>query len=346
MLGRQLPTGSQAISFHNTLFRVSELCWVKVEHLTVPEQVLRALALLSAVAWVYVVGEAKQNYFNLECLLAVFPLVLAWTTSGSLRLGCSGDFEESYEQRRGIRRGLFTGWIEKLKSRDSQWVHLKGPNYNLLLNMHRLAWIRPCFQWKLFPLIMTAVFWMYHVLLGRNFDTEGLPFFDDFAILTFESGVGPVAAFTKFLIVLAVVAFGLSIKRSVELCGTGGVQDTFQLSAAHQAELLDLFAEQPANQPIIRTASSPVVGTAGTEGEPKIEPKAKKKAKAVPPTEHDKLVTKPADKPAPMPAAPSGSVPQPAPTESPAPTEPLAPTSPPSIEPESSGETSATKLPE
>ncbi len=242
MLGRQLPSGSQAISFHNTLFRVSELCWVKVVRLSVAEKVVKGLAFLLAVVWVFAMEQAKTTYYNLEFLLAIFPLALGWSTAGSLKLGCTGDFEETYEQRQGMRRGLFTGWIETLKAKEPNWVHLQSPTYDFLLNPNRLAWIRPVYQWKFYPLVVAGVFFGYHYLLNLNLNIGSLPVVDDFQVLSFEGGVGNLKILSLLLVALSLVAFGLSVKRSVELCGTGGVQDIFPLSAKDQVRLLDLFA--------------------------------------------------------------------------------------------------------
>jgi hypothetical protein len=245
MLGRTLPSGSDAISFHNTLFRVSELCWIKAVRLSPAELAVRVASLLLAIAWVFVIKSAKGTYYNIEFLLGLFPLVLAWSTSGSLRIGCSGDFEESYEERRGVRGDLFRGWIETLRAKEPDWVHLRGAAYDVLLNPERIAWIRPCYQWQLFPLIVIAAFAGYLTMLGVTLPAE-MPVIDDFQILIFEGGTGNVRLFSYLIIAVAAVAFGLSIKRSMEICGTGGVQDTFPMSAVDQSRLVDLIVGQTA----------------------------------------------------------------------------------------------------
>ena len=83
MLGPSLPQGSEAISYRNTLFRISELCWIKAVRLSVPEIVVRVLALLAGVAWFFAMESAKQTYVNVEFLLAGFPIALAWSTAGT-----------------------------------------------------------------------------------------------------------------------------------------------------------------------------------------------------------------------------------------------------------------------
>lgn len=242
MLGTNLPKGSQAISFHNTLFRISELCWIKAVRLTVPEQAVRALALVLAVSWVFAMKSAKESFLNIEFLLAVFPLILAWTTAGSLKIGCTGDFEESYEGRSGMQASLFTGWIDGIRRREPDWLHLKAPHYDLLLNPHRVAWVRPCFQWKVFPLFVALIFGAYLYVVGLGFDFETYPVLDELNILIFNGGVGMVRILGYLVILTSLVAFGLSIKRSLEICGTGGVQDVFPLSAQDQASVLGILA--------------------------------------------------------------------------------------------------------
>ncbi len=240
MLGRTFPSGSDAISFHNTLFRVSELCWIKAVRLSIPELVVRITAALSAVAWVFVMKGAKQDFYNLECLLGLFPLVLAWNIAGSLKIGCSGDFEESYEERRGARSNLFRGWIDTLKTKEPDWVHLQGSTYDLLLNPHRIAWIRPCYQWQIFPLIVAAIFTGYYYIVSLDLQIGSLPVIDDFQVLSFRGSTGTLNLLIFVIITLALVAFGLSVKRSVEICGTGGVQDTFPMTLADQNLLVDM----------------------------------------------------------------------------------------------------------
>lgn len=246
MLGRTLPSGSDAISFHNTLFRVSELCWIKAVRLSVPELVVRIGALVLAVAWVLVMKSAKGTPYNVEFLLALFPLVLAWSTSGSLRIGCSGDFEESYEERRGTRGDLFRGWIDTLRGKEPNWMHLQGPSYDILLNPDRIAWIRPCWQWQLYPLVVVAAFAGYLYLLGLNLAIGSYPVIDDYQILIFEGSTGTVRLLSYLNIALGAVAFVLSFKRSVEICGTGGVQDTFPMTADDLNRLVDFVVGRTA----------------------------------------------------------------------------------------------------
>jgi hypothetical protein len=243
MLGSSLPQGSEAISYRNTLFRISELCWIKAVRLSIPEIVVRVLALLVGIGWFFSMESAKQTYVNIEFLLAGFPLVLAWTTAGSLKIGCTGDFEETYEGRSGLQSSLFRSWIEGVRKREPDWLHLKSKNYDLLLNPHRVAWVRPCWQWKFYPLFVIAVFVGYlTVIRAQVIDFEKLPILDQFVILVFPGGEGTIINLSYFIILIALAAFAVSIKRSVEICGTGGVQDVFQLSADDQKAVLGILA--------------------------------------------------------------------------------------------------------
>jgi len=242
MLGRNLPQGSEAITYNNTLFRVSELCWIKALRLSIPEWIVRILALLLGIAWIYFMNKAKGTPWNVEFLLAGFPLILAWSTSGSLKIGCSGDFEEAYEGRRGLLPSVFRGWIDTLRKKEPGWLHLKSSNYDLLLNPHRVAWVRPCFQWKFYPLVVAVMFYLYVKVLEQGYNFESYPGLDDFQVLIFAHGSGTIVNLSWVIIVTSLVAFALSIKRSVEICGTGGVQDVFPLTAEDQKSVLGILA--------------------------------------------------------------------------------------------------------
>lgn len=268
MLGRRLPKGPEAISFHNTLFRISELCWIKAVRLSIPEIVVRIAALILGVMWIFSMASAKGGYANVEFLLALFPLALAWHIAGSLKIGCSGDFEESYESRRGLQGSIFKNWIDVVASREKDWLHLSGGRYDLLINPHRIAWVRPCFQWRAFPLVVSAVFIGYLYLIGLGLDFETYPVLGDFMFLSFDTSTTGVKRLAYLIILIGVVSFLLSIKRSVEICGTGGVQDVFPLSADDQEMVLGIVA----GAPLAKNAPKPKV-------EPKAVPKPKVEAK-------------------------------------------------------------------
>lgn len=242
MLGRSLPQGSEAISFHNTLFRVSELCWVKAVRLSIPEWVIRIAALLLGIAWIFAMKNAKSTYMNIEFLMAGFPLILAWTTSGSLKIGCSGDFEEAYDSRKGLMSSVFRGWIDTLTKQQQDWLHLKSSDYDLLLNPNRVAWIRPCVQWKFYPLVVIGAMSLYLYVVGLGFNFETYPVFDDLQILIFNDGLSTIRYLSYAIIGVAAAAFLFSIKRSVEVCGTGGVQDVFALTSADLDAVLNILA--------------------------------------------------------------------------------------------------------
>lgn len=258
MLPRSLPQGSEAISFQNTLFRVSELCWVKAVRLSVPELVVRLTCLGVAVAWVFAMKSAKGDFVNVEFLLAALPLAMAWPFWGSHKIGCTGDFEEAYDSRGGLNSRLFRSWIDTLRKREPDWLHLKGSNYDLLFNPNRIAWIRPCVQWSIYPLFVIACFVGYLFLIGQKFNVEGMPVFDDLQILLFPGGTSGIRTMSYLVIGLAVVSFALSIKRSVEVCGTGGVQDVFPVSAADQNSLLNLLAGSEVQSKPVRTVEARV----------------------------------------------------------------------------------------
>lgn len=273
MLGKTLPSGSDAISFHNTLFRVSELCWIKAVRLSPLELGIKIASLAIAIIWIFAMKSAKGTFYNVEFLLAIFPLVLAWTTAGSLRLGCSGDFEESYDQRRGNSGELFRGWIQTLRSKEPGWLHLQSSTYEALLNPSRIAWIRPCYQWQFYPLVVVGVFVGYLYLLGLNLDLGSTPVIEDFQILIFEGSAGTVRFLSYLTIILALLALGVSVKRSVEICGTGGVQDTFPVTPEDQQRLLSAMVGNTVSSSVTSRAPNPRAQTMEIKVAPAEAPK-------------------------------------------------------------------------
>lgn len=250
MLASDLPSGTDVISFRNTLFRVSELCWIKSMRLTLVEIGLRVLSIILAVAWLFAMASSKGTFQNVEFLLGLLPIVLAWHTSGSLRIGCTGDFEDSYDSRQGANGALFRSWIKTLRSKEPDWIYLEGKNYEYLLNPHRISWIRPCYEWKLFPLLVAGTFYGYLSVLNLGLNLRGYPVIDDFQILIFENSVGTLRLLCYLVVVLALACFAFSIKRSVEICGTGGVQDSFSMSLDDQDRLIGLISGKAGAAPI------------------------------------------------------------------------------------------------
>lgn len=284
MLGR-LPTGPDAIAYRNTLFRVSELCWIKAVRLSIPEHIIRVAALCLGIAWVMTMKSSKGTYANVEFLLAGFPLVLAWSMSGSLKIGCSGDFEETYEQRHGFRSSVFRSWIDALRSREPGWIHLKGSSYDMLFNPNRMAWIRPCILWQFYPLVVGAVYAGYLWLVRKNFDLSTYPVLSDFQVLSFENGRGSVDTLCYAILGTAIAAFLFSLKRGVEICGTGGVQDTFPMSGADQQQLLKAMAGASGTRPAAPAKAAPVPAKAAPAPTPKAPEKKPAPVKVAPPAE-------------------------------------------------------------
>ena len=104
-------------------------------------------------------------------------------------------------------------------------------------------------------------------------DFEKLPVLDQFVILVFPGGEGTIINLSYFIILISIVAFAVSIKRSVEICGTGGVQDVFQLSADDQSAVLGILAgsEIKRSAPVKPESKKPAPKPAAAVPEPKPE---------------------------------------------------------------------------
>ncbi len=291
-----LKPGPEALNFGNTLFRIQEISWIKAQGTTLPEKIVKVGLILLAGAFVWAMAQAKGSYQNLECLLAAFPLYLAFTIGSDFRLASTGDLEEAYEDRVGRSRKLFEGWIEGLAKKHPHWIHLNGKDYAYLINPEKIAWVKTRVQVKFLPLVVALVFYGYPFVPQVDVDLTTTPILSDFKVLYFEpSNLGPLTLVCYLLIAVSMAAFLASVQRSVELCAPGGVFDTLRVSAEDQVTLLgrisgNLGASRPQATP--KEAASPRTSPAEKPAAPK--PKAS-------PNAHKPTVPVRTTKPAEMP---------------------------------------------
>ena len=302
MIGFGQKSGPEAISFGNTLYRISEISWIKAAGTSIPEKVAKGLLWFGAALFIYTLAQVKGTYLNLESLLALLPLHLGYLIKGDLRLACTGDFEESYEDRVGRSGKLFREWIDGLAKRQTQWLRLNDGDYEYLLNPERLAWARPRINWSIYPVVVAALLYAYMTLLKTGWAPEAYPFLTDLLFLEFPGGERSSLYWQLYLMIIAAVgAFGLSFKRSVEFCAPGGVQDMMWMTAADQALVLDVVSgrRKPGSKSASQAAKTSAKAAASSPP---------KEAKKPQPVEPKPVEAKPTSKP----AEPSGKTPEPA----------------------------------
>lgn len=285
MFGNKLKSGPDALSFGNTLFRISEISWIKAQGLTLPEKIVKGVLLVLGLAFIWAMQVAKGTYFNIEWLLAALPLHLCYLISSDLRLASTGDIEESYEERVGRSRSLFNDWVENLAKRNPDWIHLKNQDYAYLINPGRIAWVRSKVQISFYPVVVAAIFYAYHFVIGLDLDFESTPIVSDLRMLTFEAGqTGLLVTMCYLVVVASLAAFAVSIKRSLELCAPGGVFDTLRVTSEDEAKvLLAISGTQAAAEKMLKTPAPPAKKPApAPKAEPKPEPKAETKPAPAP----------------------------------------------------------------
>lgn len=284
MFGNKLKSGPEALSFGNTLFRISEISWIKAQGLTLPEKIVKGVLLVLGVAFIWAMQVAKGTYFNVEWLLAALPLHLAYLISSDLRLASTGDIEETYEERVGRSRGLFNEWVENLSKRNPDWIHLKGQDYAYLINPDRIAWVRSKVQVSFYPLAVGAIFYAYHFVTGLDLDFETTPIVSDLRMLTFEPGqTGLLVTMCYLVVVASLAAFAVSIKRSLELCAPGGVFDSLRVSAEDEAKvLLAISGTKTAAEKMLKTPALPVKKPVPAEKPAPVETKVEAKPAPTP----------------------------------------------------------------
>lgn len=277
MLGFGVKSGPEAISFGNTLFRIEEISWIKAAGLSLGEKIAKVGLLLLAVAFVVVMADAKGSYLNLECLLALFPLHLGITMGGDLRLASTGDFEESYEDRVGRNRKLFTEWIEALAKQREGWLRLNDGDYEYLINPARIAWASAKPIMPMYPLFIAVVFGAYAWVAQQTWDfADASAFLSDLTVLQFPQGTGTLVMVCGLIVLVSLVAFAVSVKRAVVLCAPGGVQDSLWVTSDDLGRVLETVAGR------VVAPQSPQVTAAKPAAAPRSEPPPPKIPKPAP----------------------------------------------------------------
>lgn len=278
-----MRSGPKAILYQSTLFRTSELVWVKVAPLAPWRELIRWSLVAAGFAFYLIVAEAKGSYWNIEGFLGLLAWHVGYYIQSEVRLASSGDLQESYESRGGGGSAkTFRQWVSALSEGEDE-CKLNSARYQHWFNLDRIAWAGPCWLVQWYPLILIPVFLCYRWLI-----TVELPFhhaiLDEVHFLTFDASTGFVNFLCVLIAFLGFAGWATSISPGVSVRACGGLQDQVAMSGADRDLFLHRLAglgegaaarTQPAVQaePVAQPAP-PVVPAAPAPAQPEPEPQA------------------------------------------------------------------------
>lgn len=236
-----MRSGPKAILYQSTLFRTSELVWVKVAPLAPWRELIRWGLVAAGFAFYLIVASAKGTYYNLEGFLGLLAWHVGYYIQSEVRLASSGDLQESYESRGGggsVR--TFRQWVTALSEGDDE-CKLQTNRYQHWFNLDRIAWAGPCWLVEWYPLILIPVFLVYRYLI-----TLQLPFhnqiLDEIHFLSFEASTGFVNFLCLLIAFLGFAGWATSIHPGVQVRASGGLEDRVALSSGDRDHFLDRLA--------------------------------------------------------------------------------------------------------
>ena len=247
MRGRKgnMRSGPKAIHYQGTLFRVSELVWVKVQPLPIWRLGLKVALMILGVLFYVAVGTAKGSYWNIEGILGFLALHIGYSMRGDVRLATSGDLTESYDGRgaEGDKR-TFGQWVQALgDGPDECKLGLQNGPYQTWFNLQRIAWARHSFTFDFYGLAAIPVYMGYKWLIARNLHLALSPLLRDLNLLQFEGGdISNVSFCCLAIAVVGGLTALTSIQRVVEVRACGGLSDTFSLSSFDRVKFFEKLA--------------------------------------------------------------------------------------------------------
>ncbi|MHB2020933.1 MAG: hypothetical protein ACYCW6_28685 [Candidatus Xenobia bacterium] len=254
--------GPQAIRLGNTLYRTSEISWLKVQRLTMWEMLANGLMILSGIIFILAMNAAKGTFMSLEALLGLLPICLGLSVHGDARLASTGDTQDSYFDR-GL--GMDVNIKELARSvRDSgNMMEFTGDRnaYYYLINPNRVAWVSSWFTINAWPLVMAALFVAYAWMLPHNWHVPSLntSFLKSLHLLDYAPGTLQGLIGASFFCALAgVLSLAASIKQGIVIGAIGGVADTLHMWAADRQRLFETVS---GSQPAPAVEPAPQVST-------------------------------------------------------------------------------------
>ncbi len=249
-----MRSGPKAIQYQGTLFRASELVWVKSCPLPPWKLVVKYGLMALGIVFFLAVAWAKDTAFNIEGILGFFALHLGYTMQSDIRLASSGDLIETYESRGGQgRRETFEQWIQALSNGNDE-CKIGGNNqpYSYWFNLQRVAWARFSRTFDLYGLVAVPLYLGYDWIISKNFTIPLTPLLQDIHLLQFEGHEGVISMLCWVLAAMGVAHVAASIGSVLEVRATGGLTDYFRMNSQDANRFLEKLAgniEQKAEEP-------------------------------------------------------------------------------------------------
>lgn len=251
-----MRSGPKAILYQSTLFRTSELAWVKVAPLSIVREIIRWGLIACGLAFFVSVASAKGSYKNLEGLLGLLAWHVGYWLQPDNRLASTGDLQESYEGRGGSGAPTtFRQWVGALSEGPDE-CKIEGGRYAYWFNLHRLSWASPCMLVDFYPLILVPVFLGYRWVIQQGFDlTKHASVLEEISFLQFDNSISVVGLLCVAIAILGIAATISSFGPGVQIRASGGLTDRFSMSQAHRT----LFFERLAGHGYVSTDAVPPV---------------------------------------------------------------------------------------
>jgi len=237
-----MRSGPKAILYQSTLFRTTELVWVKVAPLAPWRELIRWGLVGCGLAFYMAIASAKDSYLNIEGFLGLLAWHVGYYLQPDVRLASTGDLQESYEGRGGSGSArTFRQWVSALSEGENE-CKLRSQRYQHWINLQRVAWAGPCWIVEWYPLVLVPVFLGYKWILA-NFK---LPFenaiLSDMHLLTFENPTGWVHFLCLLIAFLGLAGWLTSISPGAEVRACGGLTDRFALSGTDRQRFFEQLA--------------------------------------------------------------------------------------------------------
>ncbi|HEY4003500.1 MAG TPA: hypothetical protein VGO93_31825 [Candidatus Xenobia bacterium] len=273
-----MPNSSGAVRLGGTLYRISEVAWLKVQRLTLWEKLTNGLLVLSGLLFLSAMHTAKGQWMSLEGMLGLLPICLGLSIHGDARLGSSGDTQDSYFGR-GLGLDVNIRELARpLRDSGSSFLELTGTGnaYYYLINTDRIAWVSSWFTANTWPLWMGMLFFGYNWVLGKGLHMPSLPApVDNLKILEFPNGAGTLEAAAFFCGIAGVLSLASSVKFGVILGSVGGVADTLHMYKDDRHRLLEIVAGDDSDAPavpVVRSTPAPAPAPAPPPSPPPAAP--------------------------------------------------------------------------